>query len=105
MLNFSEELKTKLQQQHHQMWNLEMNVSELFLLCKIVNKNLKCTWYLISQDPQDKKFLYGIVEEESLIIKSISLDYLESITVDGAKCELDPSFTPVKVRELFQTND
>ena len=72
------------------------------VVAKFFNPVGSWTWYLLNQDPQDKDYLWCIVQGFELEIGSDSLSELQSARGQfGLGIERDRWFKPMNAKELY----
>lgn len=95
------ELEVQLQEQFVRIFSHEVDYMELPVLCKIFHPFHPWTWYVISQDPEDPDYLYGIVNGFEVEVGSFSKsDFTKNI--NDIPFERDLHFEPQKALEVFR---
>jgi hypothetical protein len=100
MILLTEKIKKQLQGNFLKILFNDADYFELNVICKIFNPNFGWTWYLISQDPDDENYLFGIVDGCELEFGSFSKKDLEG-KIHEMPFERDKFFEPTNVKEVF----
>lgn len=89
----TKEIEAKAQDQYPQGSSMEQ-----MIVAKFFDSMGSWTWYLMNQDPEDKDYLWGIVEGFAVEMGSFSLSELQSL----GRIERDLYFTPIPAEELWE---
>jgi len=102
-LKLTKQEEKKLQSQYSMGSNLMMQDA----IVKVFNPYGRGTWYLINQDPEDKDYIWALVDlGQGVEAGSVSLSELMNVRVPvfGARLPLekDKGFTPTNASEIIQ---
>ena len=98
---FTKEIDNKLFSQYSMGADLENQK----VVAKIFNPYGRGRWYLLNSDPEDRDYLWAIVEMDGEVeIGSVSRSQLENIKIGPYKfpLERDIYFTPVNAAKLYR---
>jgi hypothetical protein len=95
-------IEVQLQEQFIPIWSKEKCYTEQLAVCRLFHPFSNYQVYLISQDPEDPDYLWGIANVFSVEYGSFSLSDLKSIRLKGLPMERDLHFESIQASELFK---
>lgn len=101
MALLTHEIEVLLQEQFVKVWSNEADYMQLPVVCKIFHPLSNWTFYLITQDPEDPDYLWGIVKGFEIEIGSVQKSALEA-KIQGLSFERDLYFQPRLTKDIFQ---
>lgn len=101
---FTPNTETKLQENFLKIFKGEKTDMDVKAIIKIFHPYSNFRWYIISQDPEDKDYLWTLVKNGNVVeFGSVLKSDLVGLEVRGLKCERDLSFKPQNVKALYQS--
>ena len=96
------EIELLLQEQYDKIWIHKVDFMTLDVICKVYHPSTGDKWYLISQDPNNKDSLWGIISTGNTKFGVIQKVEMEGFSKEGKPCEIDQLFPRMKVSSVYQ---